>query len=92
MIRLAWRSNSALCVPSLIVQVESLLIFKGIANVEWAVLPRGKRREAMPLEAALRTISPFDRMAADNVFQTNVFPVPPYPYRKKTHLIQTEQL
>lgn len=37
-------------------QVESSLTFTGIENLEWAVLPPGISKEAMPLEATVRTI------------------------------------
>ncbi|KAG4946860.1 hypothetical protein JHK87_042867 [Glycine soja] len=65
-----------------ILHVESSKIGTGILNLECAILPRGNNREAMPLEAIIITIllSALNELAS--VFQMNVFPVPPYPYRK----------
>ncbi|KAL5133806.1 hypothetical protein HKD37_03G007079 [Glycine soja] len=55
----------------------------GIANLECVVLPPGNSNDAIPLEATVQTIPPLDRIADDNVFQTNVLPVPPYLYRNR---------
>lgn len=71
--------SSAKSVPCLMAQVESSLTFIGIANLECAVLPPVRSRDAIPLEATVNTISPLERIAADKVFQMNVFPVPPCP-------------
>lgn len=57
-------------------------IQNGIQNVEQTVFPPGNCNEPIPLKATLRTINPCDRRATDNVFQRNVFLVPPYPYKK----------
>jgi len=38
---------------------------------------------AIPLEAMVKTISPFERNADDKAFQMKVFTVPPEPYTKK---------
>lgn len=77
MISFAWRSFD-LILPSLILQVDSsLMMTNGMENVQWAVRPRGKSREAMPLEATFKTMDPCKRNPADKVFQRNVFLVPP---------------
>ncbi|KAG5019870.1 hypothetical protein JHK87_015725 [Glycine soja] len=65
-----------------ILHVESSKIGTGILNSECAVLPPGNSREAMPLEATIITILLYAFNELANVFQMNVFPVPPYPYRK----------
>ncbi|KAK2456381.1 ATP-dependent DNA helicase pif1 [Trifolium repens] len=57
------------------VEYSSILI--GMENREWAVLPPGISKAAMPLDATVRTISPFDRNAVDNALQIYVLPVPP---------------
>jgi hypothetical protein len=49
----------------------------GILNFEWAVLPPGNSKDAIPLEATVKTISPFDRKADARVCHIKVFPVPP---------------
>ena len=54
-----------------------------IENLECAVLPLGNNNEAIPLEAIVKTISPFEHNAETNVFHKKVFPLPPYPYKKK---------
>ncbi|KAL5153939.1 hypothetical protein HKD37_19G053404 [Glycine soja] len=54
----------------------------GMTNLKCVVLPPGSSNNAIPLEATVKTIPPLDRIADDKVFQINVFPVPPYPYRK----------
>jgi len=53
-----------------------------ILNFECAVLPSGSNKEAIPLEATFKTIFLLDHRADVNVFHMNVFPVPPYPYKK----------
>ncbi|KAG5042746.1 hypothetical protein JHK85_007014 [Glycine max] len=65
-----------------ILHVESSKIGIRILNLECVVLPLGNNREAMPLEVTIIKIllSALNELAS--VFQMNVFPVPPYPYRK----------
>ena len=53
-------------------------------NLKCAVMPLGSNKDVMPLDVIGRTISPFDLRLAHNIFNINVFPVPPYPYRKNT--------
>ena len=55
-------------VPYFKLHVESLVIFSGITNLECVVRPPGNKRDAIPLDATVKT-SPLDRMAADRVFQ-----------------------
>jgi hypothetical protein len=59
------------------VQIDDSRIGIGILNLECAVLPPGSSSEAIPLDAAVRTIFLFDLKAADSVFHMKVFPVPP---------------
>ncbi|KAG5110848.1 hypothetical protein JHK82_040071 [Glycine max] len=82
MIRLASFNNLANYVPWWILHVESSKIGTEILNFECVVLPPGNNKEAMPLEATIITIllSTLNELAS--AFQMNVFPVPPYPYRK----------
>jgi hypothetical protein len=47
--------------------------------LECAVLPPGNKREAIPLDATVKTILHLDLRALDRVLHINVFPVPPYP-------------
>ena len=58
-------------------QVESSFIKIGIQNLECAIFPPGSNKEAIPLDATFNTIFPVDLIAADNVLQMKVFPVPP---------------
>ncbi|KAF8045240.1 hypothetical protein N665_5364s0002, partial [Sinapis alba] len=67
-IREAFPTNSAWWPPGSILQVENS-----------SVLPPGSNKEAIPLDATLRKISPFDRSAAERIFHKNVFHVPPNP-------------
>ena len=84
MISFALVINSTNGLPCFILHVESSLIIKGMPNVEWAVLPPGMRREVIPLDAIVITISPFDLNEDDNIFHKKVLPVQPYPYKKNT--------
>jgi hypothetical protein len=59
------------------VQIDDSRMGIGILNLECAVLPPGSNNEAIPLEAAVRTIFHFDLNAAKRVFHMNVLPVPP---------------
>ena len=75
--------NSSICyVPWWILHVELSNVGIGIANFKCAFLPLGNNNEAIPLEAIVKTISPFECNAEANVFHIKVFPIPPYPYRK----------
>ena len=82
MIRLASFNNLANYVPWWILHVESSKIGTRILNIECAVLPSGNNREAMSLEATIITILLSALNELVSIFQMNVFPVPPYPYRK----------
>jgi len=59
--------------------VEFCVADTGISNLECVVLPPGNSNEEIPLEVIVQTIPPLERIADDNVVQTNVLPVPPYP-------------
>ncbi|KAH8954739.1 hypothetical protein BDL97_08G096800, partial [Sphagnum fallax] len=48
-------------------------------NLEWAVLPPGSNKDAIPDEATASTILPCPRRRDRSVLQTNVLPVPPLP-------------
>ena len=82
MIRLASFNNSANCVPWWILHVESSKIGVGTLNFECVVLPSGNNKEVMPLEATIITILLLALNELASAFQMNVFPIPPYPYRK----------
>jgi hypothetical protein len=58
-------------------QVELWVAGTGIANFKCAVLPTGSNKEAIPLEATVRTMSPLDQILEAKVFQMKAFPVPP---------------
>ncbi|KAF8104467.1 hypothetical protein N665_0172s0097 [Sinapis alba] len=70
---------------SLIIGASSQIISKALAINsalslhECVVLPPGSSRDAMPLEATLKIMSPLERIAADRIFQRNIFSVPPNP-------------
>lgn len=49
------------------IQVENSFVCKGMQNLEWAILPPSRNKEAIPLEATFRTISPSEQRVADNV-------------------------
>ncbi|KAK9740195.1 hypothetical protein RND81_03G018200, partial [Saponaria officinalis] len=57
--------------------VEFSVTLIGMPNLEWAVLPPGSKIAAIPLDATGKTISPLLLIAAHNVLQIKVFPVPP---------------
>lgn len=46
--------------------VDSSLISNEKQTVEWVVLPPSNNNEAIPLEATLRTIIPFNLILVDN--------------------------
>ncbi|MCI03703.1 hypothetical protein A2U01_0024743, partial [Trifolium medium] len=48
-----------------------------ILNLEWAVLPPGNNKEAIPLVATVNTIFFCARKAEARVLHIKVFPVPP---------------
>jgi hypothetical protein len=50
--------NNAKSLFGLIEQVECSSTFKGIQNLECAVLPPGSNNDAIPLDATFKTISP----------------------------------
>jgi hypothetical protein len=58
-------------------QVELSKVGTGILNFEWAVLPPGSSKEAIPLEATVKQIFPCDLNDEASVLHINVFPVPP---------------
>ncbi|KAK9664764.1 hypothetical protein RND81_14G066400 [Saponaria officinalis] len=60
-------------------QKESSLTFRGMPNLECAVLPPGNNNDTIPLEATGSTILPLERIPAHSVFHKNVLPVPPCP-------------
>ncbi|CAK9227532.1 unnamed protein product [Sphagnum troendelagicum] len=84
MIRSALRTNSATFICCVMLQVDSSCRSIGILNLEWAVLPPGSNRDAIPDEATVSTILPCPHRRDKNVVQTNVLPVPPLPYTKNS--------
>jgi len=84
MIRSALRTNSATFIYCVILQVDSLCRLIRILNLEWAVLPPGSNKDAIPDEATASTILPCPRRRDRSVVQTNVLPVPPLPYTKNS--------
>ncbi|CAK9249694.1 unnamed protein product [Sphagnum jensenii] len=84
MIRSALRTNSATFIYCVMLQVDSSCRSIGILNLEWAVLPPGSNRDAIPDEATASTILPCPRRRDKSVVQTNVLPVPPLPYTKNS--------
>ncbi|MCH91603.1 hypothetical protein A2U01_0012530, partial [Trifolium medium] len=56
--------------------VELSKVGTGILNLEWAVLPPGKRSDAIPLEATVKTIWDCDLKDEARVLHMKVFPVP----------------
>ena len=59
--------------------VENLSMDNGIRNLEWAVLPFGNNKDAIPDDATAKTISLFDLILLIIAFHKYVFPVPPCP-------------
>ncbi|CAM6062534.1 unnamed protein product [Sphagnum tenellum] len=84
MIRSALRTNSATFICCVMLQVDSSCRSIGILNLEWAVLPPGSNRDAIPNEATASTILPCSRRRDRSVVQTNVLSVPPLPYTKNS--------
>ncbi|KAG4975529.1 hypothetical protein JHK86_035003 [Glycine max] len=77
--------NTITLPPKILSELDFALssnIGTGIFNFECVVLPPGNNKEAMPLEATIITILLSALNEAASVFQINVFPVPPYPYKK----------
>ncbi|KAH9561327.1 hypothetical protein CY35_05G016500 [Sphagnum magellanicum] len=84
MIRSALRTNSATFICCVMLQVDSSCRSIGILNLEWAVLPPGSNKDAIPDEATASTILPCPCRRDRSVVQTNVLPVPPLPYTKNS--------
>ena len=84
MINLALDINLARGLPCLMLHKESSFMVKGILNLECAVLPLANKSAAIPLEATFKTITPLDLIEHDIVDHKNVFPQPPWPYKKKS--------
>ncbi|CAK9211716.1 unnamed protein product [Sphagnum troendelagicum] len=82
MIRSALRTNSATFICCVMLQVDSSCRSIRILNLEWAVLPPGSNRDAIPDEAIASTILPCPCRRDRSVVQTNVLLVPPLPYTK----------
>ena len=80
----AFFNNSNASDPCEMLQIEFSSVGTDILNLECVFLPPGNSREAIPLEAIVSTILPSERTVVGSVFHMNVFPVPPYPYRKNT--------
>ena len=79
MINLVTFNSSPKSLPWCMLHVELAIADTGMTNFERVVFPLGSKREAIPLEATVNTMSPFDRIANANVFHMKVFPIPPYP-------------
>ncbi|KAH8948605.1 hypothetical protein BDL97_11G103200 [Sphagnum fallax] len=84
MIRSALRTNSATFICCVMLQIDSSWRSIGILNLEWAVLPLGSNKDAIPDEAIASTIFPCPRRRDRSVLQTNVLPVPPLAYTKNS--------
>ncbi|GAA0157950.1 hypothetical protein LIER_38553 [Lithospermum erythrorhizon] len=56
----------------------------GILNQLCAVRPPKKPEDAMPDEATISAMNPFDRICANNTLYKNLLPVPPGLSTKKT--------
>ncbi|CAN1147484.1 hypothetical protein LINPERHAP2_LOCUS15898 [Linum perenne] len=65
-------------------QVYKLSISSGILNRECAVTPSGKRVAAIPDDATTNVIPPVLLTFEIIQLYKNVFPVPPWPCRKKS--------
>jgi hypothetical protein len=64
-------------------QYDTAVVFKGIENLEWAVLPPLSKMAAAPLDATANAISPVRLTASNIALNRNVLPVPPGPSTKK---------
>ncbi len=84
MIRSTLCTNLATFICCVMLQVDSSCRSIGILNLEWAVLPPGSNRDAIPDEATASTILPCLHRQDKNVVQTNVLPIPPLPYTKNS--------
>ncbi|CAK9260197.1 unnamed protein product [Sphagnum jensenii] len=84
MIRSVLRTNLATFICCVMLQVDSSCRSIGIWNLEWAVLPPGNNKDAIPDEATTSTILPCPHKWDRSVVQTNVLPVPPLPYTKNS--------
>ncbi|KAH9553902.1 hypothetical protein CY35_08G036500 [Sphagnum magellanicum] len=84
MIRSALRTNSATFICCVMLQVDTSCRSIEILNLEWAALPPGSNKDAIPNEATASTILPCPHRQDRSVVQTNVLPVPPLPYTKNS--------
>ncbi|CAK9235701.1 unnamed protein product [Sphagnum troendelagicum] len=84
MIRSALRTNLAIFICCVMLQVDSSCRSIGILNLEWAVLSPRSNKDTILDEATVSTILPCPRRRDRNVVQTNVLPVPPLPYTKNS--------
>ncbi len=84
MIMSALCTNSATFIYCVMLQVDSSCKSIRILNLEWAVLPPGSNRDAIPDEATASTILPCPCRRDKSVVQTNGLPVPPLPYTKNS--------
>ncbi|KAL5162109.1 hypothetical protein HKD37_07G019280 [Glycine soja] len=67
-INLVTFNSLAKSLPWCMLHVELAVAGTGMTNFECTVLPPDSKREAIPLEATINTMSPFDRIANANVF------------------------
>ena len=74
--------SSTSIVPLLMSQVDVSSSSQGILNLECAVRPPGRSKEATPEDATVKTILFCARKCVMIAFQRKVFPVPPYPDKK----------
>ncbi len=82
MIRSALRTNLAIFICCVMLQVDSSWRSIGILNLEWVVLPPRSNKDAILDEATISTILLCPRRRDRSVVQTNVLPIPPLPYTK----------
>jgi hypothetical protein len=75
--------SSASFEPLLISHIDVSSSSQGILNLECAVRPPGRSREATPEDATVKTILLCALKCVTIAFQRKVFPVPPYPDKKK---------
>jgi hypothetical protein len=58
-------------------QLELSVAGTRIENLECDIRPPGSKRDAIPLEATVNTIRPFEQIVEAKVFHTKVFPLSP---------------
>ncbi|RZB52783.1 hypothetical protein D0Y65_049019, partial [Glycine soja] len=63
-------STNSLSCP--ILQVEFCKAGTSIANLECAILPPSSNKKAIPLDATIKTICPFERNVEDSVIRIKV--------------------